>query len=302
MILLEIRHLQYFMEVTRTGSFTRAASQLYITQPAISRIIKSLEEEIGAPLFNRSRKQLTLTETGRVLYKYAQVMDTQFQELQAELDDLNHLKKGHIRIGLPSIVNSFFFSQLMASFHKEYPEITFQLEEDGSKRVEENVMNDQLDFGVVVLPTQRDIFDFYAFVKEKLKLIVPASHHLADEQAVSLSMLKEEAFIMFNQDFALRDSIVTACKSAGFEPSVISETSQLDFIEEMVASNLGISLLPESTCNTLTSNVQAISVSDPTIDWVLAVIWKKDNHLTHMKKEFIRFAEEKLAQTGKQND
>lgn len=299
---MEIRHLQYFMEVTRTGSFTHAASQLYITQPAISRIIKSLEEEVGAALFHRSRKQLTLTEAGHVLYKYAQVIEEQHQEMQAELDDLKHLKKGHIRIGLPSIVNSFFFSRLMASFHKEYPEITFQLEEDGSKRVEENVMNDKLDFGVVVLPTQRDIFDYYAFVKEKLKLIVPASHHLADQQSIPLSALKEEAFIMFDKDFALRDSIMTACMQAGFEPSVISETSQLDFIEEMVASNLGVSLLPESTCNALTSNVQAISVSDPMIDWVLAIIWKKDHHLTYMKKEFIRFAEEKLAQTAKWNE
>lgn len=295
---MEIRHLQYFMEVTRTGSFTRAASQLYMTQPAISRIMKSLEEEVGAALFHRSRKQLTLTEAGSVLYKYAQVMDEQFQELQTELDDLRQLKKGHIRIGLPSIVNSFFFSRLMASFHEEYPEITFQLEEDGSKRVEEDVMNEKLDFGVVVLPTQRDNFDYYTFVQEKLKLIVPVSHYLAAKQAVSLSMLEKEDFIMFNQDFALRDSIVSACRSAGFEPRVISETSQLDFIEEMVASNLGISLLPESTCNELTSNVQAISILNPTIDWVLAIIWKKGHHLTHMKKEFIRLAEEKLAQAG----
>jgi DNA-binding transcriptional LysR family regulator len=293
-ILMEIRHLQYFMEVTRTGSFTQAASQLYITQPAISRVIKSLEEEVGAPLFHRSRKQLTLTAAGRVLYKRAQTIEVQYQKLQTELDELRHLKKGHIRIGLPSIVNSFFFSRLMASFHKEYPEVTFQLEEDGSKRVEENVMNDKLDFGVVVLPTQRDVFDYYAFVKEKLKLVVPASHYLANQQSISLPTLKEEAFIMFDKDFALRDSIMTACKQAGFEPSIISETSQLDFIEEMVASNLGVSLLPESTCHELTSNVQAISVH-PAIDWVLAIIWKRDHHLTHMKKEFIRFAKEKLS-------
>lgn len=286
--------MQYFIEVTRSGSFTQAANNLYITQPAISRIIKSLEDELGAPLFNRSRKHLTLTDAGRILYERAQLINEQSELLRAELDNLLHLKKGHIRIGLPSIVNSTFFSQLIASFHQEYPEITFQLEEDGSKRVEEHIKNDQLDFGVVVLPEHHDKFDYYTFVKEDLKLIVPVSHLLANKQTVSLVELKKEAFIMFNQDFALRDRIVTACSEVGFAPSIISETSQLDFIEEMVASNLGITLLPESTSNELTSDVKAINVSDPEIDWNLAVIWKKDARLSHVKQEFIRFAKEKL--------
>lgn len=298
---MEIKHLQYFLEITRSGSFTQAANNLYITQPAISRIIKALEDELGASLFNRSRKHLTLTDAGRVLYERAQLIDEQSHLLRAELDSLLHLKKGHIRIGLPSIINSVFFSQLMASFHQEYPEITFQLEEDGSKRVEENIKHDQLDFGVVVLPTDYDKFDYYRFVKEDLKLIVPTSHRLANEREISLLALKDEAFIMFNQDFALRDKIMTACSQADFEPTIISETSQLDFIEEMVASDLGITLLPESTSYDLKSDVKAIHVSNPTIDWSLAVIWKKDTHLSRVKQEFIRFAKEKLSQITNRN-
>lgn len=291
------------MEVTRSSSFTRAANQLYITQPAISRIIKSLEEELGVSLFIRARKNLTLTDAGRVLYEHAQVFDKQFEQLKTELDHLFTLKKGQIRIGLPSITNPFFFSQLLASFHKEYPEITFQLIEDGSKRIEEKVMDDRLDFGVVVLPDKHDVFDYYSFVKEELKLIVPSSHRLMNKQAVSLTELKDEDFIMFNQDFSLRERIITACDGAGFEPSIISETSQLDFIEEMVASNLGITLLPESTSKELTTDVKAVSLSNPKIDWDLAIIWKKEAQLSQVAKEFIRFAKERLLQkNNKQNN
>jgi DNA-binding transcriptional LysR family regulator len=291
---MEIKHLQYFMEVTRTGSFTRAADKLYITQPAISRVIKSLEDELEMPLFIRSRKQLALTEAGRVLYEHAAVFEAQFQQLKTELDNLVTLKKGHIRIGLPSIVNSFFFSRLIASFHQEYPKITFELIEDGSKRIEEKVLNNLLDFGVVVLREKHDLFDYYTFVRDELKLVVPSSHSLAHKQEAALEELKEEDFIMFNQDFALRDRFVAACDKAGFTPKIISETSQLDFIEEMVASGLGITLLPESTYTELTMDVQAISLTRPSIDWNLAMIWKKEERPSQVVKEFIRFAKEKL--------
>ncbi|WP_187773769.1 LysR family transcriptional regulator [Oceanobacillus polygoni] len=291
---MEMKHLQYFIEVARAGSFTRAADQLYMTQPAISRIIKSLEDELEASLFIRSRKKLSLTDAGKILYEHAQVMEKQFQALQTELESLSVLKKGHIRIGLPSIIDSVFFSKLIASFHNEYPDITFQLIEDGSKRIEEKVMNDHLDFGVVFLPTRYNIFDCYSLGEEDLKLIVPANHELVNRQEVTIAELKDEDFIMFNKDFALHDRIYSACRKSGFEPRIISETSQMDFIEEMVASDLGITLLPESTIKGLTRDVKEVKVSHPTIKWHLAMIWKKDQVLTPVKLEFIRFAKVNL--------
>lgn len=295
---LEIKHLQYFLEVARSGSFTRAANQLYITQPALSRIIKSLEDEFGTALFIRSRKHLVLTDAGRVVYDYAQMFTERFDQLKTELDNLFALRKGHIRIGLPSIVNSFFFSRLIASFHEEYPEITFELQENGSKRIEEKVIHDELDFGVVVLPERHELFDYYSFIQEELRLVVPSAHPLAARQAVSLKEVQKEDFIMFNQDFVLRERFINACSEAGFVPKIISETSQLDFIEEMVASGLGITLLPESTYAELTMDVQAVSLSRPKIDWGLSIIWKKEEKLPQIVKEFVRFAKEKLSQAN----
>lgn len=294
LISLEIKHLQYFMEVTRTENFTSAAENLFITQPALSRIIKSLENELGTQLFIRTRKKLILTEAGRVLKKHALIIENQLQQLGEELDKMVMLKKRHIRIGLPTITNTIFFSQLMASFHQEYPEVTFQLEEDGSKVIEERIVNDLLDFGVVVLRENDNNIDYFMFVKEKLKLAVPSSHRLAGKQEVSLQELKEESFIMFNREFELRNIVINACREAGFQPFIISEASQLDFIQEMVASNLGITLLPESTCKELTNNIHTLTVTNPAIEWNLAMIWKKDEYLSQFAKEFIRFAKKKL--------
>ncbi|SDI08956.1 DNA-binding transcriptional regulator, LysR family [Alteribacillus persepolensis] len=299
---MEMKHLEYFIEVTDTGSFTQAAENLYITQPALSRIIKSLESELGAPLFIRSRKKLLLTDVGRILYKHAQVIERQLSLLEADIDNLLILKKGRIRLGLPTIVNSFFFSQLMASFHQQYPDVTFQLEEDGSKRIAEKIMNDDLDFGVVVLPENHEMFNYYKFVHDHLKLVVPFSHRLAAKEEIALHELKDESFIMFNRDFELRNLILEACIEEGFEPNIVSETSQLDFIEEMAAYNLGITLLPESTCMELTSDLQTITIANPKIEWNLALIWKKDAYLSQVAKEFIRFAKLKLVKENNHAD
>ncbi|MFL6559370.1 MAG: LysR family transcriptional regulator, partial [Bacillus sp. (in: firmicutes)] len=173
---MEIKQLQSFIEVTRTGSFTIAAENLFITQPALSRTIKSLEDELGTKLFVRSRKKLILTDEGRVLKKHALKIEEQLQQLDEEMDKMLILKKGHIRIGLPTVTNSTFFSKLLASFHQEYPEVTFQLEEDGSKLIEEKIVHGLLDFGIVFLPDKNENIDYYTFINEKLKMVIPSSH------------------------------------------------------------------------------------------------------------------------------
>jgi len=287
--------LKCFLEVTRTGNFTTASENLFITQPALSRIIKSLEDEIGAPLFIRTRKKLILTDAGRILKKHALKIENQLQQLDAELDKMFMQRKRQIRIGLPTITNSIFFSKLIASFHEEYPEVIFLLEEDGSKPVEEKVLNNLLDFGVVVLSEENENLDSIIFVNEKLKLVVSSSHRLAGKQEVSLQELKKEDFIMFDRDFVLRNLVINSCREAGFQPKIISETSQLEFIQELVAYNIGITLLPESTCIELTDDFKTITVTNPEIEWNLAMIWRKDASLSQIAQEFVRFAKEKLS-------
>lgn len=287
--------MKCFLEVTRTGNFTTASENLFITQPALSRIIKSLEDEIGAPLFIRTRKKLILTDAGRILKKHALKIENQLQQLDAELDKMFMQRKRQIRIGLPTITNSIFFSKLIASFHEEYPEVIFLLEEDGSKPVEEKVLNNLLDFGVVVLSEENENLDSIIFVNEKLKLVVSSSHRLAGKQEVSLQELKKEDFIMFDRDFVLRNLVINSCREAGFQPKIISETSQLEFIQELVAYNIGITLLPESTCIELTDDFKTIAVTNPEIEWNLAMIWRKDASLSQIAQEFVRFAKEKLS-------
>jgi DNA-binding transcriptional LysR family regulator len=292
---VDIKHLQYFLEVAKYNSFSLAAEHLYITQPTISKMIKNLEKELGVSLFDRSKKKLTLTDAGQIILEQAKLIDLAFHNLETELDNLLELKKGHIRIGIPPIFDAQFLLQLIGRFHEKYPGITFEFGEDGSKKIEEDVHNNHLDVGVIVLPTNNELFLHFPLMEEDLKLIIHPSHPLAQKTEVHLVELASEPFILFNKDFALHDRIISSCNSVGFNPHVISKSSQWSFIEEMVSWNLGVSLLPESICRHLSKNVKAISIKNPSIRWELAIIWNKNQYLSYAAKEWLQFTKKHLS-------
>jgi len=296
---MDIQHLQYFVAVATQGNFTKAAQQLYVTQPTISKMVKSIEEELGVTLFDRSGKQVKLTDAGKILLGQAQNIIKSFKNLSSELDDLVELKTGSIQIGLPPMTGSRFFPRVIQEFHKQYPRITVQLFEDGAKRIESDVGNGILDLGVVVLPTKNDIFHSFSFVNEQLMLLTHPTNPLSKREVARLKDLEHEDFILFRKDFALHDRIITECVRTGFQPHIIYESSQWDFISEMVAANLGIALLPETVCRQLDQKrVSIIPLMEPVIPWELGIIWRKDRYLSFAAREWLRFTKEFMKREG----
>lgn len=293
---MDIRQMQYLLEVARLKSFTKAADALYITQPTISKTIKGMEEELGVVLFDRVGKSIELTDAGQLIVQQAQQIVASFQNLMAELDDLRNLKKGHIRIGLPPMVGVSFFPRVIGGFHDRYPEITIQLFEDGAKKVESDVAAGLLDVGVVVLPTVQEGLNSFPFVEEKLNLVVPLNHPLAERRQADLAELAEEGFVLFREDFTLHDRIIAECAKSGFQPRIIYESSQWDLISEMVAVGLGITLLPETICREVDrERVRILQLVNPSIPWKLGIVWREDRYLSFASREWIRFAQDVLS-------
>jgi len=289
---MDIRHLQYFLEVARHNSFTKAAESLYITQPTISKMVRNLEEELGVELFERLGKRVILTDAGWVLYSQAEVMVKSFESMTVHIHELMELKKGRIRIGLPPMVGANFFPRVIGKFCEQYPGIVLELLEVGSKKVEADVASGMLDSGVVLLPIDEEVFESYSFVNEDIQVVVHPTHRLAARQEVSLAELTDERFLLFHEDFALHSRIIDACVRVGFHPQVIYKSSQWDFLSEMVAANIGITLLPQTICSELEpERFRILSLVDPEIKWHLGMIWRKNAYLSYATREWIRFTQ-----------
>ncbi len=290
---MDVRHLTYFIEVARHRSFTKAARSLHITQPSISKMIKILEDELGTTLFYRSAKQIELTDAGRAVLHQSQQIVSSFQNLTSELADVINLKKGTLVIGLPPMVGARFFPKIIADFTKLYPQVSLSLIEVGSKKIEDGIEDGSLDIGVVALPVNENNFEMFPFVKEPLMLIVHPEHELAGKSNVELSELKNESFILLREDFTLHGRIINRCIQSGFDPKIICESSQWDFISEMVAINLGVAILPRTICTELDpTRIKTVSLAEPMVPWHLGMIWKKDRYLSFASRAWLKLTSE----------
>lgn len=288
---LDIRHLEYFAEVAKHLSFTKAASTLHVSQPSLSKAIQNLEGELGVPLFYRSPKQLELTDAGKaVLINTKNVLDA-FHNLTSELNNIAELKKGEVKIGIPPIMGAAFFSALISQYKETSPLIDIHLTEVGSKVIKEGVEDGNLDIGLICnIPIKNDSFEVIKLLKDPLMVIVHKENPLAANQVISFSQLENEPFILYRKDFSLHDRILDVCLKNEFTPNVVCETSQKDFIVEMVGAKLGIALLPSKICQELKNDIVAIPFEHPEIYLELGMIWKKNKYQSFAVQEFIDIA------------
>ena len=291
---MDIRQLEYFVEVANHLNFTKAASSLHISQPSLSKTIKNLETELGVPLFYRSSKQMALTDAGKAVLTNAKNVLQAFDNLTSELTDLMELKKGEIRIGIPPIIGAAFFSKVISQFKETYPLIDILLSEVGTKKIKQAVEEGTLDIGLICnFPIQKDSFDIMKLLKDPLMVIANRQHPLASKTAIRFLDLKSESFIMYRKDFSLYDRILEECSKNNFYPDVVCESSQKEFIVEMVEANLGIALLPSKICSTIDKEkIIAIPFHNPPIYLELGMIWKKNQYLPFAVREFIAMAQQ----------
>ncbi|MCE4047384.1 MULTISPECIES: LysR family transcriptional regulator [Bacillaceae] len=287
---MEIRQLMYFVEVVKQKSMTKASEKLHVSQPALSKGVKSLEEEIGITLINRSNKTHELTDAGQIVYDYAQKIMAQMDEMATTLHDMTNLARGNINIGIPPMIGSLFFPKVISAFHKAYPNIQINIKEYGAAKVVKSVEEGEIEIGIAVLPIMDESsFHVFHLVSEEIKLIVHKQHPLSNRKKVHMKELIDEEFIFYSEDFALYEMMKRGFINAGFEPNIIFKSSQWDFMIEIVAANLGISMLPESICNRTTNNQVRFIDLEPVTNWQLAVITKKDRYLSVAGRRFIDF-------------
>jgi DNA-binding transcriptional LysR family regulator len=296
---MDIRHLKYFMEVARQKSFTRAAETLHVSQSAISKMIKDLEREVGLYLFIRSSKFIQLTDTGETFLRHTQNIVALFDNLILEVESAAKLDRGKITIGLPPITGSTRFAHLLGEFKKKFPDIDIALFEYGSKTIEREILNGSIDIGVICNSPDITAYHSFTLANDPLWVIASPSNPLSRLDEVTLAALHNEQFVMYREDFSLHQKIVSGCIAAGFQPRIIFETSQRELMTQIVATNLGVALMPSMTCAELDPQfITAIPLHRPQLYHQMSVIWKKERHLNRAAHVWIEFAQAYLTETA----
>ncbi|MEH7120333.1 LysR family transcriptional regulator [Neobacillus vireti] len=293
---MELKQLEYFSEVVKQGSFTKAAVALYTSQPSVSNAVKDLEKELGETLLIRRMRKIELTDAGRLLFSYCQQLAHTLEEFQLDLDALKTNKTGVVRMGSTSTIGGQFFAEVIAEFRKTYPDITIKFTENGATLLKKELLEGHLDVIIVHTPVDESLFNYFIFLKGELRLIVSKSHPLAGAEKVDWLSLQNENFILLPEGYKIRELILSECHHHGFSPKIICETSHWDFLIEMVSREQGITILPQNEQKPLEigdHNICIIPI-EKRIFWELGIGWRKEGYRSYAAKSWIEFLQAKL--------
>ena len=276
---MELRNLRALVEVVRRTTFSGAAKELFATQSAVSKAVKQLEDELGMLLFERNGRNSRLTDAGEIAYKHAASILAETKDLVTELSELRGLNRGKLRLGLPSM-GGILFAKSFALFRRQYPDIEVQLFEHGGRRLEELLLAGDIELAASIFPLNPE-FESQLIARQPLKLFTSAAHVLAKRKTVGLRMLSNIPFILFESGFVLNKRIADACKRQGFAPKIAACSSQVDFIVELVAANVGVAILPEMIAEQFSNRgVTALTIDDPQMEWHMALIWRRGGYVS----------------------
>lgn len=288
---LELRQIQYFIEVAKREHMTDAADALHVAQSAVSRQIVNLETELGVNLFIREGRNIRLTHIGQMfLKKMEQAMDV-IEQAKREIEENLDPKKGTVRIGFPSSLSAYLLPSVVSAFRKDYPDVNFQLHQGAYYYLIDSVIRGDIDMALLgPVPKEDHRVKSEIFFLENLVALLPSNHPLAKRKSISLDDLRNDAFILSPQGYILRDLVVNACKQHGFEPQVGFEGMDIDAIKGLVSAGLGVTLLPEITLiDSLPRATAKVEIDEPRVTRTVGVIIPKDRALMPTELLFYKF-------------
>lgn len=289
-IFMEFKSLKVFVEIIRCQSFSQAAERLFLTQPAVSKAIAQLENELGCELFKKGqagrKRDVRLTYMGEQVYQHARIILEEQQKILERVAQTYALQRGKLTLGLPPL-GSVLFSSLIALFHQQYPDIELNFLEVGANGIEQAILANSIDVGIL-LGNLKPQFGAIPVVDTPLCMVSIKNSIWKNRTAVKLSELKDEHFLFYDDSFSLNNIITQAAHTAGFTPHVICKSSQWEFMVKMVESGMGIALLPEIYCQKLNPAHFNISrLHEPTINWTLSMAWNTTVSMTAATKAWL---------------
>lgn len=293
-VTMDIQQLIYFVTVAKTGTYMAASHQLYISQPALSKSIKKLENEFDTHLFMQVDKKMVLTDTGKILFQKAEPFIEQYYSILDTMDEAAMQKRGYLKLGVPYGLGRILFDGLIADFSVKYPDITIDLCGHGSKHVKELVAHGNIEVGVCISPPQvEENFDAMPLMHDKFFALVNKKNPLAKKNGVYYSDLRDELFYMLNNEYSMTQITKLNCHNAGFEPIIKLIVNRSDIMGDLIAKGQGIAVIAGGRWRFEgRPELKTLDLKDGENDFNIVMITKKDGYLSYAAKYFLDFCRE----------
>ena len=240
---MDLSQLQVFLTVAKEQSFSRAAEKLYRTQPAVSIVIRKLEESVGQPLLVRGARQVKLTDAGELLRDYAERLLNLRDEIQKGMEDLGNLGRGELRLGVnESSIHALL--PALARYRKLYPGVKLVMHRSLSRDIPQEVLNYRLDLGAVSYVPEDTKLEALEILQDELTFVVPPKHRLARRRSVDIKELGEETFIAHNVDSPYRTRVIQLFEKYRTPLQRTIEMPTIESIKRFVQMGMGVAIVP----------------------------------------------------------
>lgn len=243
---MELRQLNYVIQIASEKNFSRAADKLHIAQPSLSQQLSKLEQELGVLLFRRTTNSVELTQAGQVFVEKSQSILDMVEQLKQEMDDMAQMRRGRLVVGTLPITGSHVLPLVLPAFGAQYPQIEVILVEETTAKLEQLTASGGTDLSLLSLPLIDSSLAYQPYLEEEICLAVPPQHPLATrKEAVDIAELKNEPFIGLKRGQGFRQITVELCEEAGFTPEIVFESSNIETVQSLVAGGMGIAFAPQ---------------------------------------------------------
>ena len=288
---MEIRQLNQFCTLANAKSFTLAANQLNIAQPALSQSMKKLEQELGVPLLiRRAGKQngsVTLTSEGEVLLQHARMVLSQINTARNEIRSMASLEAGEVRIAVPGMLGSFYLPSRLMAFKHQYPGLKLSLFSGGTRDALKMLQQEEVDVAIITAEDLRPEFDHKHLVREQMVVAVAEDHTLAERDKVTLEDFFQHELVMFKKGYFHREWLQQQAEQLGLKADIAFETNLINLIKQLVAQGFAIT----SMLDMAVSDDEGIVCKpfSPPVFLDLHIAWKQQRPLGQADRTFVDF-------------
>ncbi len=286
---MTVAQMTYFMALCDCLSFSKAAEQLNVTQPAISSAIRELERECNVCLFERKKTTLALTAEGQVLAQLVEPCLKQVQELNAAVRHLDQVNQ-HLRVGFTTLFGNYVYSGILNQFMRGFPQITIFAREDSVTSLLQMLDSNQLDIILIVAKNQdlpQELYGQIPIVSTALRFCVSTAHPMAWNRHISWEEIARIPLILLSDNFSMARGILRDFQIRGLTPNIIHRTDQVYTVERFVENNVAGSFLPEIVASR-NKYITGLEYGDAPQRRMLKAVWRKDRFLSQAMQDFLK--------------
>ncbi|PGZ92711.1 LysR family transcriptional regulator [Bacillus sp. AFS029533] len=283
---MELRELEYFIAICEELHFTRAAEKLGISQPALSRQMRALEDRLGVRLFDRLGKKIAITEAGKILQEESEKIFSNIKYIYEQIGELQKVKRGKLIIGAMSEELSQLASVIFLEIHRMHPYL--QMKIIMSDNIEDRVIQNEIDIALTHMPLENEQLTNIPLYNEEFYLVVPFDHHLAEREKVDFEEIKDIQLVLSPKNHNCRKLIDDAATSMGFVFKPIIELTDVNSILSIVKAGIGSTILPNTLLTSENSEtLKVIKIVNPVITKEIAIVHHKEKYIGSAARNFI---------------